>query len=79
MVKFFITSNVALEALENPWLRECINVILSKYPFKYVILPNTMIFLNTIISNKLIDAKFITLITDICTNLSMSDFLALGA
>ncbi len=38
-----------------------------------------MIFLNTIISNKLIDAKFITLITDIWTNLSMSDFLALGS
>ena len=79
LVKFFITSNVALEALENPWLRECINVKLSKYSFRNVILPNMMIFLNTIISNKLIDAKFITLITDIWTNLSMSDFLALGA
>ena len=56
LVKFFITSNVALEALENPWLRECINVKLSKYSFRNVILPNMMIFLNTIISNKLIDA-----------------------
>jgi hypothetical protein len=38
-----------------------------------------MIFLKTVISNKLSDAKFITLITDIWTNKSVSDYLALGA
>jgi hypothetical protein len=38
-----------------------------------------MIFLKDIISNKLIDAKFITLITDIWKNISVSGYLALGA
>ena len=44
-----------------------------------IILKNMFSFLNNQISNKLIDAKFITLITDIWTNVQMTDFLALGA
>ena len=38
-----------------------------------------MVFMKTVITNKLVDAKFITLITDIWTNASMIDYLALGA
>jgi hypothetical protein len=44
LVKFFLTSNVAMEALENPHLRDVLDVKLSKYSFKNVILPNMMIF-----------------------------------
>ena len=79
LVKFFLTSNIAMEALENKHLRDALDVKLSKYSFKNVILPNMIVFLKNVISNKLIEAKFITLITDIWTNASVSDYLALGA
>jgi hypothetical protein len=65
LVKFFPSFNVAMEALENKYLRDYLQLKLSKFSFKKVILPNMMIFLETVISNKLSDAKFITLITDI--------------
>ena len=79
MVKFFLTSNVAMQALENKYLRESLQFKLSRYSFKKVILPNILIFLYQEISNKLINSRFITLITDIWTNKSMVDYLALGA
>ena len=79
LVKFFLTSNVGMQALENKYSRHSLQLKLSKYSFKKVILPNMMVFIKTVITNKLVDAKFITLITDIWTNASMIDYLALGA
>ena len=79
LVKFFITSNVAMQALENKYLRDCLQFKLSKYSFKKVILPKMIAHMKNIITNKLVDAKYITLITDIWTNKSVIDYLALGA
>ena len=42
LVKFFKTSNLAMEALENKHLLDLINSKLSKYLFKNIVLHNMM-------------------------------------
>ena len=79
LVKFFLSSNIAMKALENKYLREALSFKLSRYSFKEVILPEMIVFLKEKISRKLMQAEFICLITDIWTNVSMVDYLALGA
>jgi hypothetical protein len=79
LIKFFIDSNVALDALEDRNLRKILPVRLSKYSFKQTILPQMMQFLYSSLSTYLRQAQFVSLTTDIWTNRAMKDFLAVGA
>ena len=78
LVKFFINSYVAMQNLEDKNLRKLLPFKLSKYGFKWVMLPQMMNFLNEQITLKLKNSIDINMITDIWTNSSMTDFLALA-
>lgn len=79
LAKFFINSNIALKALESKSLRQLLPVKMTKYNFKKVVLPSLMNILKTIINDKLRSCEYVNLITDIWTNFSTVDYLALGA
>lgn len=80
LVKFFIESNIAMNALSNKHLRSILTVKLkpSRYSFKNVFIPEMMSHLNNALSQKLRNASYIHLITDIWTNINTIDFLGLA-
>ena len=67
LIKFFITSNMALKQLENVYLRKCLKEEI-KIPcfktFRYTFLNEIMKLLHDKIENKCKEASFITLIPD---------------
>ncbi len=79
LVKFFISSNVAISALENKHLRDALKIKISKYSFKKEILPSMVSDLEKKISLKLVMAEFVVLITDIWSCNSKVDYLGLAA
>jgi hypothetical protein len=81
LVKFFIESNIAMEALSNKHLRSILPVKFTpgKYSFRNVFIPEMMSHLSNAITEKLMGAIYINLITDIWTNINTVDFLGLAA
>jgi hypothetical protein len=82
MVRYFITSNVALNELKNPILRYVFKKANISYPglhtFRHKTLPEVMVILQSKIETKLMDAETICLITDIWTTRQMVDFIAVA-
>lgn len=80
LIKFFISSNTALSALKNQWLRELL-VDKVKLPgpvsFRNTILPAVYKSLRKEIEKRLQAAETICLITDLWTNKQNDDFIAL--
>jgi hypothetical protein len=79
LVKFFISSNVALSALDNKHLRDALKIKISIYSFKKDILPSMVLDMIKKIRPKLVMAEFVVLITDIWSCNSKVDFLGIAA
>ena len=78
-IKFFLTSSIALEAINNPYLRKCLSFkVPSAKTFKNVYLPNVFNTLQEAINERLRVARSITLIADIWTSKTNNDFLGLA-
>ena len=65
LAKFFVTSNVAIRALKNKYLRAALKCRMSRHTFTKNVLPGLMTFVNKEIELKLVAAHSVTLITDI--------------
>lgn len=79
LVKFFIESNIALDALKNKHLRNALDLKIGKYKFENTILPEINEYVINKVEEKMQSASFINLITDIWSNKSMENFIALCA
>ena len=83
LITFFITSDIALEALKNSSLEYLLKKIGMKspsyYSFRNNLLPSVMKKLIEAIEIKLKEAETICLITDIWSNRINVDYIALGA
>lgn len=79
MVKFFIDSNVALEALKSKSLRKVLDLKIGKHHFEKVILPDIDRYVHNKIEEKLQAASYVTLLTDIWSNKALKSYIALGA
>jgi hypothetical protein len=80
LIKFFISSNTALSALKNHWLRELLAEkvkLPGSVSFRNVILPAVYSSLRKEIERRLQAAETICLITDLWTNKQNDDFIAL--
>ena len=79
LVKWFISSNSAIESLKNPDLRAILKPkIHSSKTFRESTIPAVIEKLEDAITEKLQDAIVITAIADIWTSPEMLDFLAVG-
>jgi hypothetical protein len=81
MIKFFVTSNTSLQQIENPYLLKLFppDMKIDKPDkFREMILKSASILHNAI-ENKLNEASFITLITDIWTDKQNLDYIGLAA
>jgi hypothetical protein len=82
LIKYFISSNSALQELKNPNL---ISITIpelkmpSEYVFRNTLLPEVMKNLRKCQENKLNNAETISLMTDLWTNRANSDFIAVAA
>ena len=65
LVKFFISSNIAVQALSSKHLRRALSFKLSRRSFKKKVLPDLLTVVYKELDTKLISAASITLITDI--------------
>ena len=82
VIKFFITSNLSLNDLKNPFFLKIINPKLKvggTFSFRHSKLPEAIKTLFLEIENRLDAAYSICLIVDIWTNEPNVDFIALGA
>lgn len=80
LAKYFLTSSTAIKELDNPFLRKMLKFdIPSDETFKLNILPELIDILHKAIEEMLKEAKSICLITDLWSNNSNEQFLALGA
>jgi hypothetical protein len=81
LIKYFISSNVALKELKNKWLRELISVEVLPGPhsFRKRILPAVYKRLRQEIESRLKEASSICLLTDLCCNFHITDFIGLCA
>ena len=82
LIRFIISTNTSLSQLKNPEFLEIIDSNKIKMPanfsFRNTFLPQVMRKLVSAIESKLQNADTICLITDIWTNKSMTDYIALG-
>ena len=82
LIKYFISSNTALAALKNKWLRELLTdkvKLPGQKTFRNSILPRVYSMLREEIEKRLQTAEAICLITDTWTNKQNDDFIALCA
>jgi hypothetical protein len=81
LIKYFISSNVALKELKNKWLRELISVELLPGPhsFRKRILPAVYEKLRQEIELRLKESSSICLLTDLWCNFQNTDFIGLCA
>ncbi|CAF1089479.1 unnamed protein product [Brachionus calyciflorus] len=79
LAKYFLTYSTAMKELDNPFLRKMLNFeIPSQQTFKSNILPEILQNLNTSFEEMLNEAKSICLITDLWSNKSNEQYLALA-
>jgi hypothetical protein len=82
LVKFFVSTNAALTAVTNPFLRELLSskiILPGPFSFRNQILPSITKELYQLINSKLDNALSVCLITDIWTNQVLADFIGLAA
>ena len=81
LIKYFISSNVALKELKNKWLRELISVEVLPGPhsFRKRILPEVYKRLRQEIELRLKEASSICLLTDLWCNFQNTDFIGICA
>ena len=80
LVKLYVNLHMKLKSLYNPLFRSMMNVKLKSYnTFRCQVLPNVYNKLRDLLEKKLQTAASVCLITDIWTNNSMSDYIALIA
>lgn len=79
IVKFFVSSNVAVDALQDKNYRACIKTDIGKFSFIHRILPAVFDIMKTQINVRLQKALYLHLITDIWTSSDSIDFIAVGA
>ena len=78
LIKFFISTNLAIDALTNPYLTRIIAPsiqLTSVTTFRYTILPRVMDLMKKEIASKCEDAISIILIPDGWTTPQMSEYL----
>jgi hypothetical protein len=80
LVKFFVKSNLSLNVFQSKEFRDIVKVKLtSKHSFRNNVLPLVLKKMREIINEKLQKAISVSLISDIWSNSSMHDFIALVA
>lgn len=79
VVKFFITSNLALLALKNPYLRELTRINIGKYALTKRIVPNLIEKMNSELEKKFQAATCIHLMVDIWSSYGKAQHLGVGA
>lgn len=80
LIKFFISSNTSLLQLKNPYFHKLFEGMLPSYhTFKSVFLPRVFTLFKEAIEAKLKIAVSVSLIADIWTTKTMTDFIAVAA
>jgi hypothetical protein len=78
LIKFFLNSNLAINACKDKYLRKLLKAPLGKYSLSNTIIPNIMDKLNDELEKKFQAAKYIHLVVDIWSSWSGHNHLALG-
>lgn len=79
VVKFFITSNLAILALKNPYLRELTRINIGKYALTKRIVPNLIEKMDSELEKKFQNATNIHLMVDVWSSYGKANHLGVGA
>jgi len=84
LVKLFISANISISQLKNPFFYEALDKAIREkchdyHTLRHKILPEVMKILFNAIQTKLQNAEFVFLMTDLWTDFQNTDFIALAA